>query len=97
MSASGEGGARGAPAASREEQPSGGQESSHPTSSPAHLLPRDCALDLFIPFPGGSERPLDRQNHLRLTLGFETRRGRVGFSSLHYFGCTHVFNPGAQG
>lgn len=31
-------------------------------------------------------------------LGFVTRRGRVGFFFLTlYFGCTYVFNPGAQG
>lgn len=71
--------------------------------APHHQPPHASAaletvlLTCSTPFPL-REHPLDRQNHLRLTFGFVTRRGRVGFFFLTlYFGCTYVFNPGAQG
>lgn len=61
---------------------------------PPHQQPRTpAALETVLltvhPLPW-RERPLDRQNHLRLTLGFETRRGRVGFSSLHFILAAHM-------
>ena len=82
----------------RKSSPLVGGKPAPPPSATTHLCcPGNCALDLLRPLPW-REHPLDRQNHLRLTFGFVTRRGRVGFFFLTlYFGCTCVFNPGAQG
>lgn len=61
----------------RKSSPLVGRETATPPAATVHLLPWRLCSYLLIPFPGG--HPLDRQKHLRLTLGFVTRRGRVGF------------------
>lgn len=78
-----------------EEQPSGGQENSpHQPRTPAAL---DTVLLTCSPLPGGgsalgTDDHRDRQHHKGVTKG----DARVYLPYL-YFGCTHVFNPGAQG